>query len=335
MFVANFYRGADWLRRFGNGNPVDGFDFKGSGSKGVVVADEDAIGFRFDGEDVERLAGGEAEALALADSEIVNAIVAAEDFAGFGDDIAVACAERNFIFRSVGVDELDVAAVGDKAQLHAVRLFGDGESGAASDFADFVFREFAKREFTARELFLRKAPEKIGLIFCGIERAKKLETAGGFVAADAGVVAGSEAIGADLAGHAKKRFELHVGIAIGAGDGSTAAEIVFDEGADDAVLELRFEIDDVVRKIQVLRDPLGVVNIVERTAAVLSGSVALEFRQAALVPELHGEADNGAALLLKHGGHGGRVDATRHGHGDQARRRLCANGQRRFKLGTI
>ena len=115
VLVANLYRGADWLRWLRDRNPIDGFDFERRGAQSVVVADDDAIVLRFDSEHVERLAGSEAQTLALADGEIVNAIVAAENFAGFGDDIAVACAKRNFVFRSVGVDELDVVTIWNEA----------------------------------------------------------------------------------------------------------------------------------------------------------------------------------------------------------------------------
>ena len=165
MFVADFYRGADRLRWLGDGNPIYILYFERGGAERIVVADDDAIVLRFDGQYVERFAGGEAETFALTDGEIVDAVVAAENFAGFGDDIAIARAERNFVFCRVGVDELHVVAVGHEAQFHAVGLFGDGQSGAASDFANFVLGKFAERKFTARKLFLRKSPEKIRLIF--------------------------------------------------------------------------------------------------------------------------------------------------------------------------
>jgi hypothetical protein len=51
---------------------------------------------------------------------------------------------------------------------------------------------------------------------------------------------------------------------------------------------------------------------------VLCGAVTLEFGKAALIPELHGEADDGAVLLEKNRGYGGRVYTTRHGDGDEA-----------------
>ena len=72
-------------------------------------------------------------------------------------------------------------------------------------------------------------------------------------------MASSEAVGTNLASHAEKGLELHIGVAVGASDGSAAAEIVLHERAHDAI----FEVDDVMRKIEVLRDAFGVVDIVE------------------------------------------------------------------------
>ena len=92
---------------------------------------------------------------------------------------------------------------------------------------------------------------------------KKLEATGGVVAADTRVVASSKAVGTNLASHAEKGLELHIGVAVGASDGSAAAEIVLHERAHDAIFELMLEVDDVMRKIEVLRDAFGVVDIVE------------------------------------------------------------------------
>jgi hypothetical protein len=61
--------------------------------------------------------------------------------------------------------------------------------------------------------------------------------------------------------------------------------------AYDAVFELRFKVDDVMGKVEMLRDALGVIDIVERAAAVLCraliGERAVKFREASLIPELH------------------------------------------------
>jgi hypothetical protein len=70
----------------------------------------------------------------------------------------------------------------------------------------------------------------------------------------------------------------------------------------------------------VLSDTLGIVHIVERAATVLRGTIALQFWQAPLIPELHGQADDRTPLVLKYRCHRGGIDTTRHGYGNQAGR---------------
>jgi hypothetical protein len=140
-------------------------------------------------------------------------------------------------------------------------------------------------------------------------------------------VAGGKTLGADLARHAEERLKLHIGVAIGAGDGRAAGEVLVHERAHHARLELLLEIHNVVREIQVLRYGLGVIHVIKRAAAVLRGAVGLKFGEAALVPELHRKADDGAALLLQESGNSGRVDTAGHGDGDEAALNFCALGE--------
>jgi hypothetical protein len=60
---------------------------------------------------------------------------------------------------------------------------------------------------------------------------------------------------------------------------------------------------------------------------MLCGAFALKFGEAALVPELHREADDSAALLLQKSGNGGRIDTAGHGDGDKAALGFCAFGE--------
>jgi hypothetical protein len=106
--------------------------------------------------------------------------------------------------------------------------------------------------------------------------------------AHAGVVAGGDAFGADLARGDEELIELYVIVAHGAGDGRAAFEIIGDEGADDVELEFALEIHDVERDAEMLGYAACVVDIVVRAAAMLGGAVIFELRQAALIPELHG-----------------------------------------------
>jgi len=55
--------------------------------------------------------------------------------------------------------------------------------------------------------------------------------------------------------------------------------------------------------------------------------IALEFGEAALVPELHCEADDGAALLLQESGDSGGVDTAGHSYSDEAALGFRAFGQ--------
>ncbi len=50
---------------------------------------------------------------------------------------------------------------------------------------------------------------------------------------------------------------------------------------------------------------------------MLRGAVSLKLGKAALVPELHREAYDGAALLLQEGSNGGRVHSAGHGYRDE------------------
>src|SRR4029077_21091830 len=101
------------------------------GAQGVVFADEDAVVFGVDRENVDRLAGREAEAFTLAYRVIVHAGVATDDGAVFGDDVAFLIVHGDAFCAGIGVDELDVVAVGNEAEFHAFGLFRDGKIGVA------------------------------------------------------------------------------------------------------------------------------------------------------------------------------------------------------------
>ena len=113
----------------------------------------------------------------------------------------------------------------------------------------------------------------------------------------AGVVAGGDAVGADLAGGDEELVELEVVVAEGAGDGGAAGEVLADEGLDDFGFEAVLLVDDVVGDVELLGYVAGVVDVVDGAAAALDGfGHALVSGEAALVPELEGEADDRVAL---------------------------------------
>jgi hypothetical protein len=68
-----------------------------------------------------------------------------------------------------------------------------------------------------------------------------------------------------------------------------------------------------------------IVDIVDGAAAALNSlGHALVSGEAALVPELEGEADEGVTLGAQEGGDGGGVDSSGHGDGDGFGRRHTA-----------
>ncbi len=145
--------------------------------------------------------------------------------------------------------------------------------------------------------------------------------AAGFVVVIARVVAGGDALGADLAGGEEKLIELEVVVAEGAGDGGAAGEVFADEGADYLGLEAILRVDEVVGDAEVLGYVAGVVDVIDGAAAALGNGlgeaeVGVVGGQAALVPELEGEADEGVSLGVEERGDGGGVDAAGHGYGN-------------------
>ena len=83
------------------------------------------------------------------------------------------------------------------------------------------------------------------------------------------VVAGGDAVGADLAGGDEELVELEVVVAEGAGDGGAAGEVLGDEGLDDVGLEALLLVDEVVGDVELLGDAACVVDVVDGAAAAL------------------------------------------------------------------
>src|SRR5208282_5334589 len=85
---------------------------------------------------VERRAGGDAQSLALADGEVVNAPMLADHFAVGGHEVARGVGQTLAPLGEVGINEALVVAAGDEAYLLRVGLFGDGESVLVRQLAD-------------------------------------------------------------------------------------------------------------------------------------------------------------------------------------------------------
>src|SRR4029077_13250923 len=97
------------------------------------------------------------------------------------------------------------------------------------------------------------------------------------------------------------------------------------ERADHVSLEALLVIDDVIRDPDLLGNAAGVVDVVEGAAASWYGvGHALVAGEAALVPELHRQADDVVSFGAQHGRDGGGVHTARHGYGDRIGIQLLA-----------
>ena len=101
----------------------------------------------------------QAEPLALADREAVDAVVAAERRGRARRRTPVARRVRALLRRRTRV-----VVVGDEADLLAVRLVGDRQAAAPRVLADRVLRPVADGEDRARELLLRQREQEIRLV---------------------------------------------------------------------------------------------------------------------------------------------------------------------------
>ena len=278
-----------------------------------------------DCEYVRGLGGGDAETLALAYGEVVDAGVSAEDFAGGSDELAGQVRHGLILLREVGAQEGLVVAIGDEADLLRVGLGGDFEAGLGSEDADVWLTHFTEGEQGVGELVLRQAKEEVGLILGAISGPGENPSVADGVKVVTRVVAGGDARRADLAGSEEELIELEVVVAEGAGDGGAAGEVLGDEGADDVGLEAVLLIDHVVGDVEAIGDVAGVVYVVDGAAATL-GRLGFALRaggvrsgKAALVPELKGEADDILPLGLEQCGYSRRIYPAGHGYGNGLR----------------
>src|SRR5258708_22820104 len=114
VLVANFREGAKRGGRLIAGNPIDAFDFACRLSEDIVFADDDAVLLRINREDVEGLAGGEAQALALADRKILNAVVAADHVPALVNHFSFSPPQGNSALLRIRPDEIDIVAGRDR-----------------------------------------------------------------------------------------------------------------------------------------------------------------------------------------------------------------------------
>src|SRR5713226_3018692 len=144
--MSNFNRRAHRRFQRSERNPVHIAYFKETGAQIGIIANYNAIGGAIQFNHVKRLSRRNAQSLALPYSVIVNAAVAADDFAARGDEVAFFLWQRFATLAQVGGDELDVVPRRHEANFLALRLFRYWEGGPARNLAYRNLVELAEWE---------------------------------------------------------------------------------------------------------------------------------------------------------------------------------------------
>ena len=124
------------------------------------------------------------------------------------------------------------------------------------------------------------------------------------------IMAGRQAIGAELPREGDQIGELHALVAQRARDRCAAFSIFVDEPIDHTFAEAAFVIEDVVGKPKPVSDRARVVNILP--SAARPGAL----HRFPVIVKLHGDADDIGATANRQSSRDRAVDAARHGDDD-------------------
>src|SRR5688572_12206383 len=198
------------------------------------------------------------------------------------------------------LEDSRVITVGHEADFLALRLLGnDSQSEHVRRRANFGLRRLAYRKQHSRENRAIDSPEKIGLVLVVVAAAIE------HTIVHASVVAGCQPLGVYRIGLAQQIPELREGVAAHAWYGSAPAGVLLREILDDVVIELRLEVEHVVRNPKVLANASRVIHRVEGAARSIRYFVAL-------AEQLHRRAYHVVAGTYEQCGGDGRIHASRH-----------------------
>src|SRR5579883_1757383 len=259
--------------------PVDGAEPHPATAERALRPDDDARPFGIETKDVERIGRGDAEAAALADGEVDDAVVAAEDAALAIDDLA-----RRKGAGAQLLDEAGIGAARHEADILTVGLGGNRQGEALGEGARLRLAHAAQGKAQEGELIRRRAEEEIALVALGVGSAVQLRSRPPHDAPC--VVAGGERIGAEVARGRQEVAELDRLVAAHARDRCFAAQIGIGEIVDDGATEALLVIENVMRDAEALGDARGIANVGAGAARALAPD------RRAVVIELQGDADH-------------------------------------------
>ena len=190
------------------------------------------------------------------------------------DDLA-----RRFGLGPHALHQPGIIAVGNEADVLAVRLGRDLEPDLGRDPPHLVLRQIAERKAHEIELLARRAVKEIALVAARIGALVQLDAAA--IHHPPHIMAGGEAIGAELAREGDQVDELHALVARRARHRRPAVRIFVDEAVDHAFAEAAFVIEHVMGDAEPVGDLLRVVDVLAGAAGAACAAPPRHDRRAA------------------------------------------------------
>jgi hypothetical protein len=259
---------------------------------------------------VQRLGRGHAQAPALADSEVLVTVVAGQHAPLAGHHLAVP-----------GLDppahEPAPADAREEAQVLALALVRDRQSGVACEGADRRLGEPPKGERQALELFAPQAGEHVALVLGRVRGHADQQSLA--VARDPRIVARGEAGGAERSRQLEHGVEADEAVAAHARVGGAAGLVLGQEVVHHRAAELVAQVEGEVGNAHALGEAPGPDHGLGRAAALLAvrGGVG---------PQLEGHGHHLVAGVERELRGGGAVHSSAHRHKRPSRARTHFRG---------
>ena len=265
LFVAIAYFGAAAKRTVDavHGDQVDLARIEGPLHQVVIGSECDSVGPGIDLRDVAAVRGRNAESAALAERVVDDPLVAPQDIALCVHKIA-----GRTLNAAVALDEARVVAVRNKADVLAVVLLGIVKTALGSDLSGLGLILVAEWKLHVSKLLLCQNIEHITLILGRVERFQKKVAAPLRIIFCPRVVTGRQDVAAKLFHFGEEMLKLEAAVALDAGIGRAAVQVLIDKRLDDFLCKQVLIMDDMVRDADLLGNAAGILRVLEGAAGV-------------------------------------------------------------------
>ena len=198
-----------------------------------------------------------------------------------------------------------IITVRHEADILAVRLIGVMEAELTRKLARMRFCHASERKQRMPQFVLRHRIEHVALVFRQVNRLFQQESA--VFLLYAGIVTRNCIFAAQLFRAAKQAVKFQIPVAVYAGVRGRAALISLDESAHDPLLEIRCEIEHIIRHTEPVSYAARILGILKRTAALFAA-----YPRVLVIEELHRYADAVKSALRREIGGNGQVHSSAH-----------------------